>query len=274
MHSVTYDESSRTHARTARDLLVLWQDPASRRILIVGRLGYDGASYSFVYTRGAARAFDAGFRGLPGLRRAGRRYESVDLFPVFAQRTLDPTREDYQGYLEQVGLEGSATPLEQIVHSGGRRVADTIQLLEAPQLAGTEISSVFLAHGVRHIPKRPLQFAEGPQNVPGDKLEEALRRLAPGVELSLRDEPGNAANPRAIVLTSPEGTPVGYVPDELVEGIRVLIEEGTELSVTACHVNEPDAPVHLRLLVALRATGVRHNPFEVETWQPDVTYAK
>lgn len=270
MRSATCEPVLRQAAQTSRDLLVLWQQPKTREILVVGLLGFDGEEYSFAYTRSSARAFELGFRGLPGLRRPGSLYRSDSLFPVFAQRTLDPTRADYHGFLRELGLDERATPLEQIIYSGGYREADTVQLLEKPHVSNGVIDAVFLVHGVRHVPYRPFRFPEGIVEVQGIELERSLGRLRPGDTLTLREEPGNEADPRAIVVTAADNLPLGYVPKALLEGVHALRVPGAAVTVSVKHVNGPDAPAHLRLLAALRAEGVSEDPFDVEAWQPDV----
>lgn len=250
-----------------RDLLVLWQHPETRAIEVVGRLQFDGEAYTFGYTNSSAAVFAAGFRGLPGLRDPSCLYRSEDLFKVFAQRSLDPARADYSRHLEQLGLDEEATPLEQIVRSGGRRVADTIQLLEVPREHQGLITSTFLAHGVRHVPKKPLYFTENYTQISGTEHERAIGSLKSGGALGHRLEQFNKSNPQATVLTSPAGTPVGYIPNVLVAGVRTLIDSNAEVRFTTIRVNGPDAPPHLRLLVRLSASNFNQDVFDNFEWK-------
>lgn len=266
MQSLTYDRALQSHAAQAtRDLLVLWQHPIDRSIAVVGRLQYDGATYIFGYTRSSASL--EGFRGLPGLRDFGRLYESDQLFPVFAQRTMDPSRPDYSGYLSSLGLVGStATPLEQIIHSGGRRAADTIQLMEVPQTSQGRLRGTFLVNGVRHIPQQELGLAPTKRIVSGTEHESALRRLVSGDRLRLLPEPYNTVNNAAILLASPDGIPLGWVPNALVGGVQKLIQAG-EPEVKVLRANGPDAPPHLRIIVDLEASSFGGSPFEEDDWK-------
>ncbi|TCW24399.1 hypothetical protein EDD19_10796 [Dietzia cinnamea] len=251
---------------TGRDLLVLWQHPVTRAIKVVGRLQFDGRTYTFGYTNSAEESFDNGFRGLPGLRARGRIYRSESLFKVFSQRTLDPARSDFTRHLEQLGLDEASTPLEQIVHSGGRRAADTIQLLEVPRALNGAIESTFLAHGVRHIPTRPLNFEDGSRSVSGIEHERALRNIQGGDRLGHRIESGNKSNPQATILTSSDDVPLGYVPDVLVRGVRSVIDRGESIEFRALRVNGPDAPPHLRLLVRMIAHSDQRDVFDEADW--------
>lgn len=267
MQSLTYDTKRSSATECAqRNLLVLWQNPVERAYLVVGRLGYDGSEYTFGYTESSVAAFQQGFRGLPGLRDPALRYVSDALFPVFAQRTLDPTRPDYAGYLDSLGLDEQATPFEQIVHSGGHRAADTLQLIEQPRLEANRLAATFLLNGVRHVPRRPLIFHEGSVEVTGAEHERALASLSPGCGLAYRHESGNEKNPEAIALTSLHGVPLGYVPNVFAGGIHDLIRRGSPIKFSVRAANGPDAPSHLRVVVDFEAGPVDRNPFDQSDW--------
>ena len=105
-------EPGNRSAKTARRLVVTWQHPADRNIEPVGFLDYDGQCYRFGYIRHALSVKD--FRPLLGFRDLYRAYSSEDLFPLFAQRVMDPRRPDYQRYVERLGLPEEASPWEQI----------------------------------------------------------------------------------------------------------------------------------------------------------------
>ena len=97
-------------------------DPA--RTFEVGFLTYDGSLYRLTYIRNALRIKD--FRPLLGFAELHRSYSSPDLFPLFAQRAMDPRRPDYQRYIEHLGLEGDPGPWEQIARSQGCHQGDTL----------------------------------------------------------------------------------------------------------------------------------------------------
>lgn len=249
----------------AQRLVVAWQHPVDRSIDPVGFLTYDGRIYRFTYVRNALQVKD--FRPLLGFADLHRSYSSEELFPLFAQRAMDPRRPDYHRYVERLGLEGEPGPWEQITRSQGRRQGDTIQLLPEPRLNGDELTCLFLVHGVRHAHEEP-RILDGQEiRVTRQQVDAALEQLAPGDNLALAAEPGNPVNPLAIMVVG-AGVPVGWVPDLLAEDMHRLIRSA-DVTVTAEHVNGPDAPWHLRLLARLRASPAgRYRFFTGERWAP------
>ena len=245
-------EPGNRSAKTARRLVVTWQHPADRNIEPVGFLDYDGQCYWFGYIRHALSVKD--FRPLLGFRDLYGAYSSEDLFPLFAQRVMDPRRPDYQRYVERLGLPEEASPWEQITRSQGRRQGDTIQLLPQPTTDGETLTCLFLVNGVRHIPDEPLVLDGRPIEVTREQVEAALSRLRPGDALQLVREPENKHNPLALLVMAPAAIPVGWVPNLMVEDMHKLIARA-DVSVTAEHINGPDAPWHLRLLARLTARG-------------------
>lgn len=250
----------------ARQLVVAWQHPEARRIDPVGLLTYDGSRYRFAYIHNALHVKD--FRPLLGFADLYGSYQSERLFPLFAQRVMDPRRPDYQHYLQRLGLhQQEAGPLEQIARSQGRRQGDTIQLLPVPAVQQGELTFLFLVNGVRHIPDRALILDGGEMHVTREQVEEALSRLRRGDDLGLACEPENPVNPLAVVVTA-SSVPVGWVPDLLAEDVSRLMDLAA-VTVNVEHVNGPDAPWHLRLLARLRASGADGFAFFTgEKWRP------
>jgi hypothetical protein len=250
---------------TARRLVVAWQHPVDRSIDPVGFLTYDGSVYQFEYIRNALRVKD--FQPLLGFPDLHGSYRSADLFPLFAQRALDPRRPDYHRYVERLGLEGEPGPWEQITRSQGRRQGDTIQLLPEPMVNGDELTCLFLVHGVRHAHEEPRVLDGQEIRVTRQQVEGALDQLVPGDELTLAPEPGNPINPLAIMVVR-SSVPVGWVPDLLAEDVRQLMDHAN-VTVTVEHVNGSDAPWHLRLLARLRAAPAGNVRFFTgERWIP------
>ncbi len=248
----------------ARRLVVAWQHPEERRIEPVGFLSYNGHSYRFSYIRNVLRIRD--FRPLLGFADLRASYVSERLFPLFAQRAMDPRRPDYGTYLGRLGLPREAGPLEQIARSQGRRQGDTIQLLPEPTTDGADLTLLFLVNGVRHVPERALTLDGRQIRVSRAEVEAALGGLGPGDPLGLVGEPGNPVNPLAIVVTA-SSVPVGWVPDLLADDVHALLGHAV-VTVTAEHVNGPEAPWHLRLLARLRASGAAEFRFFTgEKWQ-------
>jgi hypothetical protein len=253
-------------AEVGRRLVVAWQHPDDRFIAPVGFLTWDSYGYRFTYIRNALSVKD--FRPLVGFENLQASYHSEDLFPLFAQRAMDPQRPDYQRYVKTLGLEGDPSPWEQIARSQGHREGDTIQLFPEPTVRDAEAKCLFLVHGIRHAHKGTKILNGIKVRVTRDQVEDALDKLRRGDKLAIIPEPQNEKNPQAIVVMGTPQVPVGWVPDLLVEDLHRLMERA-DVTVTAEHVNGRDAPWHLRLLARLRAAPAHgYRFFTGERWEP------
>lgn len=208
--------------RTDR-LLVSRQDPETRRYFRVGELKFDGEEYLFEYCDGVTRA-------LPGLP-LGREHRSPDLFPIFAERVMDPHRPDLAQTLEQLGLSPEAEPFEVLAVSGGQRTGDTYELTPLPEHGDVQLP--FLVHGIRHL-------------LPQERSQ--IDALTPGQRLTLQHEPSNEVNDRAVLVTD-NGARLGYVPDPLLDYVHNMMAQ--DYALTVKRVNPLEAGFHLRLLVVL-----------------------
>jgi hypothetical protein len=259
-------EPGHRSTEAARRLVVAWQHPDKRLIEPIGLLEYDGQRYRFGYVRHARSVED--FHPLLGFRDYYTSYVSEELFPLFAQRVMDPRRPDYQRYVRRLGLEEDATPWEQIARSQGRRRGDTIQLLPEPINVNGEITCRFLAHGVQHVPG-PARTLDGRTvQVNSTQMEAALKALSPGDALGIAREPGNEVNSLALMVMAQQVTPVGWIPNLLLEDLHRLMGM-TDVAVSVEHVNGPDAPWHLRLLARLTARDAGDFSFFTgQKWEP------
>ena len=228
-------------------------------------LEYDGNVYRFGYVRHALNVRD--FRPLLGFSDLYRQYDSDKLFPLFAQRVMDPRRPDYERYVRRLGLDEDSSPWEQIARSQGRRQGDTIQLLPEPVNEHGAITGRFLVHGVRHVPG-PSRMLDGrPVQVDGEQVEAALAGLRPGDALGIASEPANEVNALALMVLAERSTPVGWIPNLLLEDMHRLMARA-DVSVVVEHANGPDAPWHLRLLARLTASGAGDfRFFSGEKWE-------
>lgn len=249
-----------------RDLLVIWQHPASRQLVPVGRFTYDGETYGFAYTRAAATI--DGFRPLPGLGVPGDRFQSSRLPAAFGLRVMDSERPDYAEYMRSLGLDPVvATPWEQIVRSGGNRAGDTLQFMETPRVIDGRVRACFLVNGVQHIPGPARLLADRVVQITADHHEAALLALRPGDRLLLDPELGNTEDTSATLVTS-EGVPLGYVPRALSASVRDLMDSGPVLP-RVVRVADPGTPSHLRLVVAIDQIAPRDFEFDRDRlWEP------
>jgi hypothetical protein len=161
------------------------------------------------------------------------------MFPLFAQRIMDARRPDYERYLARLRLPEGAEPLAILGRSAGHRKGDTIQLYPEPSVAPEgSTRCVFLVNGIRHILRAD------------PTAEERFIRLRDGDALDLLDQPENAWNRRAILVSARDRQPLGWVPDLLLDYVHTVREQG-EPSLTVERINGPEVPPHLRLLVRL-----------------------
>lgn len=259
---VTHDH--RTLANTApivHELLVLWQHPDTRQIIPIGRLGYDGLEYTFVYTQAALEVPD--FRPLPGLDDLRERYSSHQLPGIFEQRVIARQRPDYLSYLLSLGRT-TATPWEQIVESGGTRVGDTLQFMAVPRVEDGRARARFLASGVRHISSGLRGMPGGPVRVSTEDQMAALRALDTLSRLELVPE-DNREDSRAVLVVA-GGVPVGWVPRSISADARRLMSNGP-VNVHVLRVH-PEAPPHLQLVLDLDSPAPHGFSFDPEGhWQ-------
>jgi hypothetical protein len=259
--------SERQRASVARRLAVAWQHPATRQISPVALLEFDEVTYRFFYIRNAATVED--FRPLLGFSDLYRTYESPHLFPLFAQRVMDPRRPDHSRYVHRLGLQDDASPWEQMTRSGGRREGDLLQLFPEPEVHGDgSVSCSFLVHGIRHVPESNARDGYG-RRVTGEAMASQLARLRTGQALELLRDLRNPVNNRAVITATPEHFPLGWVPNLLLDDLYAFSDEAPEtLHVSVQQINDQDAPPHLRLLAHLTAHPTRpYQPFAGHSWE-------
>lgn len=223
-----------------RTLLLVWQDPASRKFLPVAELFHlaDGR-YSFAYLD-AARS-NAEFFALDEYADLDRVYVSDALPVFFANRVMSPDRPEYGQYLEWLGLDHVSpidVPVEVLARTGGGRATDTFHIVDRPLRGETEFESRFFVSGLRHV---------------SDSVA-VLGEVHPGDRLELRPEPGNEANSKAVIIDVESGKQLGWVPDWLCGEVTELIDGGWDISLIAEKVNV-GAPAHTRVLCRLNANA-------------------
>lgn len=236
-----------------RALIVAWQNPVTRAIAPIGLLGFEHGKYTFTYLKNAPSV--QGFRPLLGFPEFGQGYAAEHLFPIFSQRVMGAGRPDYARYLDLLQLGPDASPLRILGRSGGRREGDSLFLVQKPSTDGDGSSrAVFFVHGVRHVPGAPERIA-------------TLRR---GDDLLLQPVPDNPVNARALLVTATDCTPLGYVPDLLLDYVHKL-SEVAEPTLTVLQRNSDDSPPNLRLLVECAGRlPAGYVPFSGDDWTPAI----
>ncbi|WP_324666996.1 Putative restriction endonuclease, HIRAN domain-containing protein [Mycobacterium canetti] len=223
-------------SRAVRRFAVAWRNRQLRVITPVGELDYRAGGYRFQYLEGVGGSV-AGFRPFIGFPDLNRVYESARLWPFFDLRVMDRKRPDYPQYVRWLGLTVEASRLDILSRSGGGQKGDNVYLAESPSVADDGATeAVFLARGARYA-------------VPQYRTEAIVNSLRAGDRLTLMDDSTNEANPRALLLETPDGAPVGWVPDLLVDYAHQVRSGGG--SAELLQNNGPAAPWHARLLVRL-----------------------
>lgn len=236
--------------RLVRRLAVTWQHPSTRTYHAIGLLTQVEREYRFDYLTCAVDVL--GPRRLLGFPDLERTYRTASLFPLFAERLMDPARPDRPRLLEALSLDALATPMEVLARSGGRRTGDTLELLPEPEVAPDGAATcLFLVHGARYVAG----------------ADAAIDQLVRGQELVLVDDPANPVNPMAVRVENRRATPLGWVPDPLVDFVRHVRRHG-DSTVRVERANPADVGHHLRLLVHLSGwVEPGYEPFSGPAWE-------
>lgn len=234
-------------------LFVAWQDAASRKILPVGRLLRATDGYEFVYIEAVREALKLGFSPLMTFPKLDVVYRSVALPPLFSNRLMSASREDFPEHLQRLGLDvDEREPFTILARSSGRRETDKLEVFAPPQTTGGAARGLFLVRGLRHT----------------SGGEAAAEHLQPEDSLVVTADTENAANPAALTLSNRDGEKLGFVPDYLAQELADRELQGDLLKVTVARISLPPAPVHHRVLCRFEYpvkdgdlfTGPRYQP--------------
>lgn len=201
----------------------------------VGRLVHEGGLYRFWYTRGAQKP---GFRPFSQMERLDQVYESVELFPLFANRLLSESRPEYESYLRWSGFdaENSPDPIVILGVTEGIRQTDAVEVFPCPDRDsnGCYFNKFFL-HGIRWMPAEAVR---------------RIGRLSEGEGLKLMLDLQNEYDPKAVaVRTEEERMQIGYVPRYLAQDVWQLVNrcDSENIDLYVSRLNR-DAPLQNRLL--------------------------
>lgn len=197
--------------------------------------------FRFVYTHGARML--PGFVPFAGMNDLEQVYESVSLFPLFANRLLARSRPEYEAYLIWSGFDHreAPDPLALLSVTEGRRMTDALEVFPCPQPdADGRYACRFFVHGLRHMT--------------ADALER-VTQMRGDDELALWPEPDNLHDPHAVAVYTAltiDGIKLGFAPRFLARDISQLLGvlPPDQVQVRVRRVN-PDAPLQQRLLCAL-----------------------
>ncbi len=223
-------------------LFIAWQAPSARAWFPIGRLDAtaDRGNYVFQYTNGARRAqASAGFDPLVAFPDLDRRYKSAELFPLFKNRVLEPSRKDFAEYLQWLDLDPDhADPIEILSLSGGARQTDSLEVFpKAQKMPDGTIAFRFFVHGLRHLSPAAKSRAE---------------ELKPGEGLQVAIEVNNPVTNYAVQLQSKDYVPLGWAPRYLANDLLAALNRDTSITATVHRINRLGAPFARRILVELR----------------------
>ena len=161
------------------------------------------------------------------------------LFPLFENRLMNPTREDYGLHLELLGLQqGEDDPLVILARSGGRRETDSYHVFPAP----------FERHDAEGRREVCIQFfTNGFQYTSGDVGNAAERPIF------LMWDFQNPEDDRALMIRSENNQNLGWVPRYYNRMLLKLRERGVPITARAEHVNPPGTPPWYRVLCSVTA---------------------
>ena len=225
-------------------IFLAWQDAQSRRWYPIGRLSCESDGvYRFVYVEGFRRAeVEAGLAPPIGFPDVDREYRSDRLFPLFANRVMSSSREDYPAYLARLNIaDGPTAPLEILARNRGLRPTDPFEVFPHPLVeggGGRRFRTSFFVHGVRHGPATAQKRAS---------------TLAPGDPLLPMPDWCNPVDPHAIALRTEDRHIIGYVPRYYCADLMRVYRDRTVPTFVVEHVNPPPAPTQQRVLCGVDA---------------------
>ncbi len=224
-------------------LFLAWQDTVkSRSWYAIGRLDADSKKnkYQFSYIHGAKKAQkEVGMRPLESFPDLHKKYESDKLFPLFQNRILSSSREEFEEYIKWLGLNpATADPLEILAISEGRRLTDNLEVF--PLIRREQDGSfhcLFFLHGWHHI---------------CDCAHKKIENLAAGQPLRVSIELNNPVTGLAVQLSTPDYHMVGWSPRYLVIDLVRLINKGYQnIQAKVIKINPDPAPTQQRILVEI-----------------------
>jgi hypothetical protein len=246
-----------------KTLFLAWQDPNSRCWFPIGRLTFESGQFSFVYIKGARKAEETSkFQLLPSFPDFDKVYQSEELFPLFANRIMRPSRPDYQNHLECLNIPRRADdPIAILSRSGGKKATDHFEVFPCPEPDEHGLYHIhFFLHGLRHRQQAAI---------------ERVNSLKAHEQIYLMHDVQNAYDPMALALRTDDEHLIGYCPRYLAPDIHELLKQDPKLvNVHVERVNLAPTPIQLRLLCNMTAEWPStFRPFASNEYQPLVDQA-
>jgi hypothetical protein len=246
--------------KTAKTLFLAWKDPISRSWFTIGRLTFDGDNYQFVYTQGVLEAQQkCAFKLLLSFPHLDEIYTSTQLFPVFSNRLMSPSRPDYSTFMQWLNIADSENEtFAMLARSGGERETDTLAVFPYPEPDEQgQYHLYFFSHGLQRLPNCAI---------------ERINQFEPGEKLWLADSIDNSENFLALTLNTQDQQIVGYCPRYLLASVFEMLRQNCFLEVQVERVNKPPTPFQFRLLCRMTANwSLDFCPFSSSQYQPIIT---
>ncbi len=241
-----------------KTLFLAWQNPVSRAWFPVGRLDFESGLYRFAYTQGAITAQQEGsFEPLFAFPELAQVYESVELFPLFANRLMRRSRPEFPDFVQWLNvLENEADPITLLARSGGDRVTDHLEVFPCPKRDEQgQYHLHFFSHGLRHLPPETKPF---------------IHQLKLADRLYVAHDGQNPYDKKALLLRTKNPTIVGYCPRYLANEVFDLYHRNPEkLTVTVERINPPPTPLKLSLLCHMTIDcAIGFQLFSSQDYQP------
>ena len=245
-----------------KTLFVAWQDVGHTRAWYpIGRLDADvqRSHFQFSYTQGAEVARQrAGLAPLDAFPDFHRIYESSELFPLFRNRILGAGREDFNEYIQQLGLDPKhAGPLDILALTGGERQTDNLEVFpKITRHKDGDFSCRFFLHGWRHV---------------NEPAQQRLLSLTSGEPLQVSIELNNPATVLAVQLQTPSDYHmIGWTPRYLVKDLfQAICESPNDIRAKVVKVNPAPAPTKQRVLIEIRGRwAAEYEPMSTPEFQP------
>jgi HIRAN domain len=246
-----------------KTLFLAWQDPNSRFWFPIGRLTLNAGQFSFVYIKGAKKAEETSkFQPLPSFPDFDKVYQAEELFPLFANRIMRPSRPDYQNHLECLNIPRHYDdPIAILSRSGGKKATDHFEVFPCPEPDEHGLYHIhFFLHGLRHRQQAAI---------------ERVNSLKAHEQIYLMHDVHNAYDPMALFLRTDDEHLIGYCPRYLAPDIHELLKQDPKLvNVHVERVNLVPTPIQLRLLCNMTAEWPStFRPFSSDEYQPLVEQA-
>ncbi len=234
-----------------KTLFLAWQDKrVTREWFPIGRLDISpGAdAYRFRYIKGAQRArSSAGLAPLMDFPDWSRTYESSVLFPLFMNRILQSSRQDFPEYLQMLDLPEGSDAADILTVAGGERATDNFEVF--PMLERKpdgSFDSRFFLHGWRYL---------------NADAQNRILRLQPSENLYVTIELTNPVMRLAVQIQTEDYYMIGWAPRYLVADlVQAIANSPSEYKARVIRVNRAPAPAQQRLLIELTGRWPDYQP--------------